>query len=92
MTSHQKLECDTVDQNVSLPPPDSASVYTLYAFKITDGPIGPGTHSPRSKSATVVARHKVTFAAKVNKNLKVILYYQMLKKIEFHKFHAILVL
>ena len=55
----QELECDTNDQSVSLTPSEWANGYTLYAFKITDGPIGPGTYGPRSKSATKSARLEV---------------------------------
>ena len=52
----QELECDTGNKSVSLTPFEWANGYTLYAFKITDGPIGPGTYGPRSKSATGSAR------------------------------------
>ena len=48
----QELECDTEDKSVSLTPSEWANGYTLFAFKITDGSIGPGTYGPRFKSAT----------------------------------------
>ena len=52
MTFLQELECDTGDKTISFTPSDWAKRYTLYAVKITHGPIGPGTYGPRSKSAT----------------------------------------
>ena len=88
----QELECGTGDKSVSLTLSEWANGYTLYAFKITDGPIGPGTYGPRSKSATESARLEVSFTAAVNKNIKVVLYYQMLGRIEFDQFNVVLVL
>ena len=81
MTFLQELECDTGDKSVSFTPSEWPNGYTLYAFKITDGPIGPGTYGPQSKSATGFARLEVSFSAAVNKNIKVILLYQMLGRI-----------
>ena len=88
----QKLECDTGDKSVSLTPSDWANWYTLNAFKIIDGPIGPGTYGPHSKSATGSARLEVSFIAAVNKNIKVFVLYQMLGRIEFDRFNLVLVL
>ena len=88
----QELECDTGDKSVSFTPSEWANGYTLYAFKITYFPIGPGTYGPRSKSATGSARLEILFAAAVNENIKVIIYYQILGRIEFDKFHAVIVL
>ena len=79
-------------KSVSYTPSEWANIYTLYAFKITDGPIGQGTYIPRSKSSTKSARLEISFAAAVNENIKVIIYYQMLGRIEFDKFHAVIVL
>ena len=92
MTFLQELECDTGDKSVSFTPFEWANGYTLYAFKITDGPIKPGTYGPRSKSATGSARLEVSFAAEVNANIKVILVYQMLRRLEFDRFNVVLVL
>ena len=69
-----------------------ANGYTLYAFKITDGLIGPGTYGPRTKFATGYARLEVSFTAAVNENIKVVLLYQMLGRIEFDRFNVVLVL
>ena len=65
---------------------------SLYVFKISDGPIGPGSYGPRTKSATGSARLEVSFTAAVNENIKVVLLYQMLGKIEFDRFNVVLVL
>ena len=88
----QELECDTGDKSISLTLSEWANGYTLYAFKITDGPIGFGTYGPRSKSTTGFARLEVSFAAPVNENIKVTVFYQCRGKIEFDKFKAVLVL
>ena len=42
----KKLECDTGDKIVKLTPTEWANGSTLYAFKIADGLIGPGTYCP----------------------------------------------
>ena len=78
----QELECDTGDKRVSFIPSEWAKGYTLYAFKISDGPIGPGTYGPRSKSATGSAPLKVSFTAAVKVNINVVLLYQMLGRID----------
>ena len=82
MTFLKELECDTGDKIVSLTPSEWANGYTLYAVKITDDPIVPGTYGPRSKFPTGSARLEVLFAAAVNENIKVILLNQMLGKLE----------
>ena len=69
-----------------------ANEYTLYAFTITDGPTGLNTYISRSKFAIKSARLEMPFAPLVNNNIKVILYYQMLYKIEFDQFHVVLLL
>ena len=88
----QELECDTGNKSVSLTPSEWANGYTLYAFKITDGPIGPGTYGPRSKSATGSARLKVSLSAAINENIKVVLLNQVLGRIEFDRFNVVLLL
>ena len=92
ITFRQELDCDTGDKCVSYTPFEWANGHMLYALKITDGPIGQSTYGPRSKSATRSARLEMSFAAAVNKNIKVILLYQMLCRIEFDRFNAVLVL
>ena len=82
----QKLECDTGDKSICLTPSEWANGCTLYAFKITDCPIRSGTYGPRSKSTTGSARLDVWFAAPVNENIKVIVFYQMPGRIEFDQF------
>ena len=88
----QELKSDTGDKIISLTPFELANGYTLYAFKISDGPIGSSTYGPRSKSTMGSARLEVSFAATVNENIKVILNYQMLGELEFDQFKAVIVL
>ena len=88
----QELECDTGDKSVSFTPSEWANGHKLYAFKITEGPIVPGTYGPRFKSATGSARLEVSFSAAVNENIIVVLLYQMLGRIEFDRFNVVLVL
>ena len=66
--------------------------YTLFAFKITEGPIGPGTHGPRSMSATGSVRLEVAFAGEQNENIRVILHHNMLGRLEFDKVKNVIVL
>ena len=86
ITFLEQLDCDSGDKCISLTSLEWATGYTLYASKITDGPIGPGTYGPRSKSATGSVRLEVSFAASQNENSKVILLYQMLGRLEFDHF------
>ena len=92
MTVLEQLECDSGDKCIIYTPADWANKYNLYAFKITDGPIVPGTSGPRSKSATGSARLEVAFAAAPNENIMVILIYQMLGRFEFDKLGNVIVL
>ena len=91
MTFLEQLDCDSGDKCISLTPSEWATKYTLYAFKITDGPIGPCTYGRRSKSATGSVRLEVSFASAQNKNV-VILLYQMLGRLEFNQFQNVIVL
>ena len=77
---------------MSLTPFEWANGYTVYAFKITDSSIGPGTYGPRSKFGTGSARLEVSFAAAVNINIKMVLLYQILGRIEFDRLNAVIVL
>ena len=90
MTFLQKLDCDTGNKSISLTPSEWANGYTLYTYKITDGSIGPGTYGPRYESIRGSARLKVLFSAAVNENIKVILLYQMLSKLDFPIFKQII--
>ena len=81
MTFLEQLDCDSGDKCISLTPSEWATGYTLYAFKITDGPIKPGTYGPRFKSATGLVRLEMSFAAAQNENIMVILLYQMLGRL-----------
>ena len=92
MSFLEQLDCEYGDQCISLTPSEWATGYTLYAFKITDGLIGPGTYGPRSKSATGSVRLEESFAAAPNKNIKVILLYQMLGRLEFDQFQNVIVI
>ena len=87
-----ELECEIVDTSVSLTPFEWANGYTLYVFRITDGLIKQEMNSQRFKFATESARMEVSFAAAVNENIQMVLLYQMLDRIEFDRFTAVLVL
>ena len=91
MTLFEQLDCDSGDKCISLTPFEWATGYTLYAFKITDGLIGPGTYGPRSNFATGSVRREVSFTATQNKNIKVILLYQMLGRHEFDQLYNVII-
>ena len=88
----EKLEFDSDVTCISHTPSEWANDYTIYTFKITDNPIGPGTCNERSKSSMGSARLKVSFSAAQNKNIKVIMLYQMLGILEFEQFNTVIVL
>ena len=48
ITFLSQLNLHKGDKSVALTPEEWANGYTLYAFKTTDGPIGPGAQTPRS--------------------------------------------
>ena len=66
MTFVKDFECYTSDKCVSLTPSAWKNRYTLFAFKITDGPIRPGMFGPRSNSVTGSARLDMSFATAIN--------------------------
>ena len=76
---------------VNLTPTEWTNCYTIYAFKVTDEPIGSGTESPRSRSTTNSIRLEVGFAALQNTNIKVIILSQNLGVLEFNTFKTIVV-
>ena len=90
-TCFQELTCDSGNKSVRLTSFEWENGYALYAFKVTDGFTGPGTYGLQFKSVTKCTRLKILFAAAVNKNIKIIIYYQMHGKIEYDKFHAVIV-
>ena len=72
-------------------PNEWANGYTLYAFKITDGPVGSGTKGPRSKSSSGSVRLEIGFVAAAAANIKMIVFYQMLGVLEFDQFRNVIV-
>ena len=79
------------DKCVNLTPTEWSDGFTIYAFKITDGPVGPGTEGPRSKSTTGSIRLEIGFSAAKNRNIKVIVLYQMLGVLEFDQFRNVII-
>ena len=79
------------DKCVNLTPIEWSDGFTIYAFKITDGPIGSGTEGPRSKSTTGSVRLEIGFSAAQNRNIKVIVLYQMLGVLEFDQFRNVII-
>ena len=91
MTFQEQLGYDKGDKCVSLTPTEWANGFTLYSFKITDGPVGSGTEGPRSKSTTGSIRLEVGFSSAQATNIKVIVLYQMLGVLEFDQFRNVIV-
>ena len=87
----EQLGFDKGDKCVTLTPTEWATGYTLYAFKVTDGPIGSGTEGPRSRSNTGSIRLEIGFAAGVNHNIKVIILSQSLGLLEFDEFKNVII-
>ena len=92
ITILQELECDTGDKSISITLIEWANEFTLYAFKIIDGPKESETYAARSNYTTEFAQLKVSIAAPVNNIIKVIVYYQLPGRIEFDQFKAVIVI
>ena len=78
LTFQKQLAFDQGDCCVNISPEEWADGFNLYSFKITNGPIGSGTVSPRSHSETGSARLEFDFETAPHGNLKLIIMYQML--------------
>jgi hypothetical protein len=61
------------DKCVLLTPEQWAHGYTVFAFKVTDGPIGPGDISPRSRSSEGNIKIELNFARETPNNIKLII-------------------
>ena len=90
-TMQRQLGFGKGDKCVNLTPTEWANGYTIYAFKVTDGPIGSGTEGPRSRSTTGSIRLEVGFSAPQNTNIKVIILSQNLGVLEFDAFKNVVV-
>ena len=91
LTFQEQLGYDTGDKCVNLTPEEWSNGYTLYAFKLTDGPIGSGTVGPRSHAESGSARLEFDFDTAPTANLKLIIMYQMLGVIEIDQFNNIII-
>lgn len=76
---------------VNLTPEQWSNGFTLYAFKLTDGPIGSGTVGPRSHSSTGSVRVEFEFEVAPTANLKLIVMSQTLGILEVDQFNNIVV-
>ena len=79
------------DKCVILTPTEWTNGYTIYAFKVTDKPIGSGTEGPRSRLTTGSIRLEVGVSAPQNTNIKVIILSQNLGELEFDAFKNVVV-
>jgi hypothetical protein len=68
-----------------------ADGYTLWPFKVTDGPIGTGTEGPRSRAYEGSFRLEITFAANLGHNIKVVVLSESLGMLEIDEFKNIIV-
>ena len=76
---------------LDITPGEWATGFNLYVFKITDGPIGSGTESPRSRALSGTARLDIDFAAPTVNVIKVIILSQSLGLIEIDEFTNVVV-
>ena len=91
VTMQKQLDCGKGDKFVNLTPTEWANGYTIYAVKVTDGPIGSFTKGPRSRSTNGSLRFEVGFAAPQNTNIKVIIFSQNLSVLKFDVFTNVVV-
>ena len=78
------------DKCVNLTPDEWAKGYTLYVFKITDGPIGSGTEGPRSAASSGSSRLEITLSAGQAAPIKVIVFSLGLGFIKIDKNRAVI--
>ena len=76
---------------MNLTPDEWAKGYTLYVFKITDGPIGSGTEGLRSAGSSGSSRLEITLSVAKNFPIKVIVFSLGLGIIKIDKTRAITV-
>ena len=85
-TLEEELGLHKSEKSLNISPKEWADGYNFYAFKITDGPIGSGTVSPRARAISGSARLKISFAAAVTATIKVVILSQSLGLLEFDEF------
>lgn len=74
------------DKCVPLSPDEWADGFTVFAFKVTPGPIGPGDVFPRSMSITGTIKLEIDFAKDTPENLKIIFLSESPGVLEFDQF------
>ena len=72
----KELGYDTGDKCMQISPIEWANGNTLFAFKLTPGPIGSGVAGPRTHARSGNARLELSFAQPTQENIKIILMYQ----------------
>ena len=87
----EQLGYEVGDKCVTITPAEWGDGYTLYAFKLTDGPIGSGTAGPRSRSNTGNARLEFDFVTAPTANIKLVIMYQSLAVMEIDQFNNIII-
>ena len=92
LTMQEQLGFMLGDKCVSITPQDWSDGSTIFAFKVTDGPIGPGDISPRSRSAEGNLRIEIDFSKQVAESLKVVLLSEAPGIYEIDQFNNLLVL
>jgi len=91
MTFQEQLFGSKGDRCVALTPTEWANGYTLYPFKVTDGPIGNGTEAPRSRANQGSCRLDIEFSAGNAENIKLIVLSESFGLIEFNEFKQVIV-
>ena len=74
------------DKSVALTSKEFSNGYTLYVFKTTDEPIGPGAKTLRSCIFIAKLRLSIGFSQPYNQSIKVILYSQSVEFIDINQF------
>ena len=84
-----QLKLNKGDKCLALTPEEWANGFTLYAFQVTDGPIGSGANSPRSAISTGKLRLSIGFSAANTTSIKVILLSQSIGFIDINHYHNV---
>ena len=84
-----ELGYDTGDKCAQISPIEWEFGYTLFAFRLTPGPIGSGVAGPRTHAKSGNARLELSFAQPTPNNIKIILMYQSPAVLEIDLFNNV---
>jgi hypothetical protein len=92
LTFQEECGYGFADKCVPLTPAEWAEGYTLFVFKVTDGPVGTGDATPRSRSHEGNLKIEIDFGSATPHNIKAIILSEAPGLIEIDQFNNVIVL